>query len=164
MKTKDLIDQLHEDWQAERPDLDSSALGIVGRIVLLGEHMKKNANDALLTYGIGYTDLDVLATLRRSGKPFRLRPADLLKAILIQSGSLTACLDRLERSGLIQRVPTPNDRRSRSVELTNKGKSLIEQAIETRFNEASEAVNCLTKKERSTLVTLLRKLLLAQHA
>lgn len=161
MKNNDLIDQLHKDWKAERPDLDSSAMGIVGRLVLLGERMKKNANDTLSPFGIGYTDLDVLATLRRSGDPYRLRPADLLQAILIQSGSLTACLDRLERSALIERVPTPNDRRSRSVELTQKGKALIEEAITTRFNEANEAVACLTKAEQNTLETLLRKLLLA---
>jgi len=160
MKQKDLVDQLQADWQSERPDLDSSGMGIVGRIVLLGEYMKKNAHEALESFGIGYTDLDVLATLRRSGPPYRLRPADLLKAILIQSGSLTACLDRLERSGLIKRVPTPNDRRSRSVELTKKGKTLIDEAIETRFNEAKVAVQGLTKTEQKTLESLLRKLLL----
>ena len=160
MKQKDLLDQLQSDWQSERPDLDSSGMGIVGRIVLLGEYMKKNANEVLEPLGIGYTDLDVLATLRRSGSPYTLRPADLLKAILIQSGSLTACLDRLERSSLIKRVPTPNDRRSRSVKLTKKGKTLIDEAIETRFKEAKEAVQDLTKTEQKTLESLLRKLLL----
>ena len=79
MKQKDLLDQLQSDWQSERPDLDSSGMGIVGRIVLLGEYMKKNANEVLEPLGIGYTDLDVLATLRRSGSPYTLRPADLLK-------------------------------------------------------------------------------------
>ena len=161
MKNLDLIDQLQRDWHTERPNLDSSAMGIVGRLVLLGERMKKRANEKLAPLGIGYTDLDVLATLRRSGMPYRLRPADLLNAILIQSGSLTACLDRLERSALIKRVPTPNDRRSRSVELTSKGKTLIDDAITTRFKEAGDSVNGLTNKERQTLETLLRKLLVA---
>ena len=160
MDNKDLVDLLQEDWSSERPDLDSSAMGIVGRVVLLGERMKKHAHKALSVFEIGYTDLDVLATLRRSGDPYTLRPADLLQAIIIQSGSLTACLDRLERAGLIERVPTPNDRRSRSVKLTKKGFSCIEKAIETRFGEAREAISCLSSKEQKTLESLLRKLLL----
>ena len=161
MKTTDLIDQLRQDWHNERPDLDSKAMGVVGRAILLGELMRKSANNVLLDFGVGYTDLDVLATLRRSGKPFILRPADLLKAILIQSGSLTACLDRLESAGLIERVATPNDRRSRSVKLTKKGRTLIDEAISVRFSEAERLLTVLSSSERDNLERLLRKLLLS---
>ncbi len=162
METLDLIDKLQQEWQAERPELDSSAMSIVGRTILLGELMRKSAHAVLADFGIGYTDLDVLATLRRSGTPYRLRPADLLKAILIQSGSLTACLDRLEGAGLIERVPTPNDRRSRSVQLTDKGIQLVDNAITTRFGEATQFINSLSSEERTSLEHLLRKLLLNQ--
>ena len=164
MDDKDLIDLLQEEWKTERPDLDSSAMGVVGRVVLLGERMKKNAHKALSSFEIGYTDLDVLATLRRSGTPYTLRPADLLQAIIIQSGSLTACLDRLERAGFIERVPTPNDRRSRSVKLTESGFACIEKAIEARFSEACDAITCLNTSEKKTLESLLRKLLLTTTA
>lgn len=161
MKKTDLIDQLRQDWHNERPDLDSKAMGIVGRAILLGELMRKSANQALLDFDLGYTDLDVLATIRRSGKPFVLRPADLLKAVLIQSGSLTACLDRLEKAGHIERVATPNDRRSRSVKLTSQGKALIDKAIAVRFQEADNLIAELTTSERETLENLLRKLLVS---
>ncbi len=162
MKTHDLIDTLRRDWHAQRPELDSAAMGIVGRTILLGELMRKSAHAVLADYQIGYTDLDVLATLRRSGTPYRLRPADLLKAILIQSGSLTACLDRLEKAGLIERVATPNDRRSRSVQLTAKGIERVDKAIDTRFAEAQQFIDPLSSEEKETLEQLLRKLLLAQ--
>lgn len=162
MKNQDLIDKLQQDWRSERPELDSTAMGIVGRTILLGELMRKSAHAVLAEFGIGYTDLDVLATLRRSGTPYCLRPADLLKAILIQSGSLTACLDRLEDAGLIARVPTPNDRRSRSVQLTPKGTKLVDDAITIRFGEADQFVNALSSEERRSLEQLLRKLLLTQ--
>ena len=155
----DLIDHLRSDWQAERPDLDTSAMDIVGRILLLSEALKKSASVTLRPFDIGYTDLDVLATLRRSGAPYRLRPADLLGTVLIQSGSLTACLDRLEKRSLVKRTQTEADRRSRSVQLTEKGKTLIDRAIEARFAEAAGVVEGLSQPEAEGMASLLRKLL-----
>ncbi len=164
MESKDLIDRLQADWQRERPDLDTSAMGIVGRVLLLADMLKKRANDVLATYGLGYTDLDVLATLRRSGEPFTLRPADLLRSVLIQSGSLTACLDRLAKAGFIERVQTPGDRRSRSVRLTEDGLKCINEAIAVRFAEATEAVAPLRDAERDALTDGLRTLVLTLEA
>lgn len=161
MKSSDLIDRLREDWRRERPDLDTSSMGVVGRLLTLGDSLKKRAGEALAPFGLGYTDLDVLATLRRSGAPFCLRPADLLRSVLIQSGSLTACLDRLEKRGWIERVATPDDRRSRSVRLTEAGRALVDRAIEARFAKADQRVACLSDEERNHLEHLLRKLLLA---
>jgi DNA-binding MarR family transcriptional regulator len=162
MKRLDLVDRLREEWHRERPELDTSGMGVVGRAILLGELMKKRAEAVLEPFGIGYTDLDVLATLRRSGPPHELRPAVLLETILIQSGSLTACLNRLEASGLVVREPTPKDRRGLSVRLTTDGRRLVDRAIEARFTQAVEAVAPLTAEERRQLESLLRRLLLIE--
>ena len=161
MKKKDLIDSLQDQWRVERPELDTQAMGVVGRVLILAETMKKRANQTLSAHGLGYTDLDVLATLRRSGAPFELRPADLLKSVLIQSGSLTACLDRLQKADLITRVANEKDRRSLSVKLTDHGVSVVDKAIVARFEEAHDFISGLSAKEVATLETLLRKLTLA---
>ncbi|MEM8963640.1 MAG: MarR family transcriptional regulator [Acidobacteriota bacterium] len=161
--TTDLLDSLLDDWRRERADLDPAAMAIVGRIIVLGEHFKKSVSEALAVHGLGYTDFDVLATLRRSGEPFQLRPAELLRAVLIQSGSLTACLDRLERSGWVARVATPGDRRGRSVQLTDAGRELIDRLIGVRFAEAADRIASLDSADQETLARLLRTLLIAQH-
>ncbi len=163
MEKKDLIDRLQREWNRERPDLNSNGMGVVGRIILLGEELKKSAAEALAPFNIGYTDLDVLATLRRSGEPYTLRPATLLKTVLIQSGSLTACLDRLEKRGFVDRVLTPGDRRGRSVQLSPKGRELVDRAIEARFAEALSSVNALDDPDRQSLERLLRQLLLSER-
>lgn len=160
---KDLLDALREEWNHERPDLDPAAMGIVGRLVVLGEILKKRANEVLAPYGLGYTDLDTLATLRRSGPPFELRPSTLLKSVLIQSGSLTACLKRLENNDLVERVMIPEDHRGRAVRLTDRGRELIDQAIEVRFNDAETSVASLNTQERQVLENLLRRLLLSNR-
>lgn len=154
----DRIDRLLADWQAERPELDAAAMAIVGRLLSIGRQLEARANAALKPLGLHYTDLDVMATLRRSGKPYRLTPTQLRDSVLITSGAMTACLDRLEGNGLIARVASPSDRRSSAAELTPAGRKLIDKAIVVRFREAADAVLGLSDSERVRLAALLKKL------
>ncbi|RLD76717.1 MAG: MarR family transcriptional regulator, partial [Bacteroidetes bacterium] len=114
---------------------------------------------ALSSYNIYYTDLDVLATIRRSGKPYELTPSQLMKSVLITSGAMTALLKRLTNLALIYRSPDPKDGRIKLVGLTSKGFKLINKAIETRFIEASDSIKILNKTENTELSSLLKKLL-----
>jgi DNA-binding MarR family transcriptional regulator len=100
----------------------------------------------------------VLATLRRGGRPYRRTPTELRNAVLITSGAMTACLDRLEANGLIARIADPKDRRSSAAELTPAGRKLIDKAIVIRFEEAAAALASLSDGERTRLAALLKKL------
>lgn len=155
---RDVVDQLLRDWRRERPELDASAMAVVGRILHLGRLLEAGAGERLREAGIHYSDLDVLATLRRSGAPYRLTPTVLRKSVLLTSGAMTACLNRLEARGLIVRSAEDADRRSLSAALTAKGVRLIDKAIVARFEQADEAVAALTAAERAELARLLRKL------
>jgi len=157
----DLIDALVSEWNAERPDLNVDAMEIVGRIIKLGKIFEKRASDSLKDSGIYYTDLDVLATIRRSGAPYELAPKQLMQSVLITSGAMTALLNRLTKLELIYRVPDTNDGRIILAGLTEKGKKVIDKAIEIRFNEAQTSVSMLNAMEHQDLSILLKKLLVA---
>ena len=161
MSKDDLIDSLINEWQQERPQLDSSAMEIVGRILKLSKILEKSASKALSSYGIHYTDLDVLATIKRSGNPYELTPSQLIKSVLITSGAMTALLNRLTKLELIYRSQDSKDGRIKLVGLTPKGSKLIDKAIETRFNEAKDSISVLNKKENTELSALLKKLLIS---
>ena len=154
----DRIDHLLSEWQAERPELDATPMAVVGRLLSLGRQLEARANAALKPLGLHYTDLDVLATLRRGGRPYRRTPTELRNSVLITSGAMTACLDRLESNGLIARVADPQDRRSSAAVLTTEGRKLIDKAIAVRFKEAADALSGLSDSERSRLASLLKKL------
>jgi DNA-binding MarR family transcriptional regulator len=154
----DVVDQLLLDWRRERPDLDATPMAVVGRILNLASRLEARANEALKAAGLSYTDLDVLATLRRSGAPYRLTPTVLRRSVLLTSGAMTACLDRLEARGLLTRAPEADDRRALAAMLTDRGHELADAAIGLRFAEAGEAVASLSPKERDQLAALLRKL------
>ncbi|PRX54945.1 MarR family winged helix-turn-helix transcriptional regulator [Flagellimonas meridianipacifica] len=155
----DILDLLVKQWKNERPDLDASPMLIVGRILKLGKLLEKRANAAIQDKSIVYTDLDVLATLRRSGKPYELTPKQLIESVLITSGAMTALLKRLEKLNLIYRAPSQKDGRVIKVGLTKKGFEVIDAAIEIRFEEARKTVTSLNRDERKHLAVLLKKML-----
>lgn len=154
----DRVDRLIAEWRIERPDLDTRAMAVVGRLLHLGRTMEQRAQQSLKSLQLNYTDLDVLATLRRAGKPYTLTPTALRQSVLITSGAMTACLNRLEAQGLLLRDAADDDRRSLTASLSPKGLALVERAIEVRFAEATQSVAALTTGERADLVAILRKL------
>ena len=112
-------------------------------------HRSVKAKDLCLT------DFGVLEALLHKGP---LPVNALREKVLLSSGSMTAAVDRLERSGLVERANTPEDRRARIVHLTNKGSKLISRLLREHARDMEETFSCLTNGERDTLANLLRKL------
>jgi DNA-binding MarR family transcriptional regulator len=160
----DPIDRIIAQWQQERPDLDPTPMGTVGRILRLSTHLRERVEAALKPFELSLWQFDVLATLRRNGPPFRMSPKELMTDVMLSSGAMTNRLDRLEASGYIVRLPDPNDRRGVQIELTEQGRALVDQAIAARFSEATEVAAILDTKERTELEAALRKLLTALEA
>ena len=157
MDTNDIIDRLIIDWKKERPDLNTSAMGIVGRILKI---LERRAGQALKESGLYYTDFDVLATLRRSGSPYQLTPKELMKSVIITSGAMTSLLDRLTKLELIYRKTDENDKRVKRAGLTAKGIDVIDKAVEKRFKEAEQSISELTNSNKKILADLLKETLI----
>lgn len=149
-----------EQWKRERPDLDVSPMGVLGR---LNEASSLIARDRLAPlfarFGLQAGEFDVLATLRRSGSPHALTPTALYEATMVTSGAMTNRLDRLEKTGLILRAPHPNDRRGIVVQLTGKGLALIDEALTAHVANEHEILAGLSDAEQETLALLLGKLI-----
>jgi DNA-binding MarR family transcriptional regulator len=154
----DAVDQIIEQWAQERPDWDVSPIGVIGRISRLARYFESEISHNLAPFGITADEYDVLATLRRSGKPYALNPRDLLKTMMVTSATVTHRIDKLEKRGLIQRKPDPTDRRGVLVQLTREGKRLLDRAGEAHIAREMEMIGSLTKKEREQLTALLRRL------
>ena len=157
----DTVDQLVTEWKQERPELDVDAMQVVGRIIKLGKVLEKRASSVLKESGIHYTDLDVLATIRRSGKPYQLAPKQIMDSVLLTSGAMTALLDRLTKLELIYRASDNKDARIKLAGLTPKGIIVIDKAIKIRFDEANLSVSIFNETESLALSELLRKLLIS---
>ncbi len=158
---RDIIDGLVDQWEAELPDLNVSHLETVGRIWRISEHLRRRFDQWLQPYGLSWEAFDVIVSLRRAGKPYRMRPSELSEACLLTSGAMTNRLDRIERLGLVARKPAPDDRRAIQVELTPKGVALVDEVLRTHFANARHLLDCFKPEERQILAVLLRKLLIS---
>src|ERR1700755_878662 len=119
-----------EQWARERPDLPSLPRALLGRLSEAAERvMRDHINPLFAEAGLQSGEFDVLATLRRSGAPYMLSPTRLYEAAMISSGGMTARLDRLERAGLTERRPDPNDRRGKLIALTEQGRKLVDATL-----------------------------------
>lgn len=159
MPETDLIDRIREQWSRERPELDSGAFAIAGRLQVLGKLLERRVASCLAPLELSPWAFDVLATLRRQGAPYSLSPTELSHATMLTSGAMTNRLDRLESGGLVRREPDPSDRRGVRVALTDAGRELTDRAIEARFEEARSSLTALSAAERGALEELLRRLL-----
>jgi DNA-binding MarR family transcriptional regulator len=122
---------------------------------LMGERIAAQAAQHGLQVGEG----DVLFTLFRAGPPHRLSPTALADSTLVTTGTMTNRLDKLERRGLVKRIPNPEDRRSLVVELTEAGRELVEVGVVEHVENEREMLSALSDRERQQLARLMRKLL-----
>lgn len=153
----DRVDAIIAGWRAAHPDLDPSPLEVVGRAIVLGRHLEQSVNAALEKHQLTLGQFDILATLRRHDPKGGLPPRELLKSVVLSSGGMTARLDALEEAGLIARRADADDRRMVKIELTAKGRKVIDAATATRFAEARASLPNLTPEELETLTGLLRR-------
>ena len=158
---KDRIHRLLEQWKHERPDLDASPMGILGRLMILSRLLDRGVEQILQPYDLSIPEFDMLAVLRRCGPPFRQSVGELRAHSLLSSGAITNRVDRLEQKGLVQREPNPEDRRGVLVVLTKKGRVLIDQVVPERLKEGHGRVSVLSKKDRQQLEALLTRFLAA---
>jgi DNA-binding MarR family transcriptional regulator len=155
---RDGVDAIIEQWQRERPELDSSPIGVVGRISRLAREIEARLEPVYRDHGLEPGWHDVLATLRRQGPPYRLRPSEFSDALMLTSSGTTKRLDRLEQAGLIARSPDPEDRRGTLITLTEAGRALIDGLTEAHLDNERRILGGLTEAEQRRLADLLRKL------
>jgi DNA-binding MarR family transcriptional regulator len=159
--TPDAVDRIIDQWRRERPDLDPSAKEITGRVIRLASVFQEAFNASFRDLNVNDGDYGILAPLRRAGAPYALTPTDLARHRMLTSGGMTAAVDRLERQGLVERVPNPADRRGSLVRLTAHGLAVIDTAMERHALAEHALVASLSAHDRAQLGALLRTLLVS---
>jgi DNA-binding MarR family transcriptional regulator len=156
---RDHVDEILAQWRRERPDLNVAPLGLFGRLFQLTHLADAALGEELQRHGLQHGWFDVLAALRRAGAPYELNPTELIRATLLSSGGLTKRVDRLEKEGLVERRPDPDDRRGTLVRLTRRGKRIVDRALEAHLANEERLLSALSAADRRALDALLRKLL-----
>ncbi|RVU39108.1 MarR family transcriptional regulator [Hwanghaeella grinnelliae] len=160
----DHVARIEAQWGRERPDVPLDGLPIIARARRITLLTRGPIESLFEEHGLNAGEFDVLATLRRSGKPYTVRPTELFTQLMINSSSLTDRLNRLEKAGLIDRPVNREDGRSRLVQLSRHGVQVIDTVFAKDMALENEIVGCLTMDERKALAGLLRKLAVGVEA
>lgn len=161
MEETDHVQHVIDQWRREVPKLDRSPFGVVGRIARLAQLLQAELEPIFAAHGLNGGEFDVLAALRRAGRPYRLTPTELSRALIVSSGGMTKRLNALERRGLIRRQPDAYDGRSTTVSLTPDGKRLVDVTLAEHVMNEERLVSSLGAKERAQLARLLEMLAIA---
>ncbi|WFB08926.1 MarR family transcriptional regulator [Streptomyces sp. LX-29] len=160
----DAADLIVEQWRRERPELEGSlqSVEVLGRVLRMqrvyDQHFKR-LNDE---FAVNMGEFDMLATLRRSGPPYTLSAGAFAKAAMVSPGAITNRMDRLEDKGLVERIRDRADRRSVKIRLTERGKTLVDEAMAAHLRDYDEILSVLTPEECQQIASGLRKILEAQ--
>ena len=157
MESPDHVGRILEQWQRERPELDVSPLGVVGRLHRLADTLNVELRALFAEAGLSDGDFDVLASLRRAGEPFALTPTELAGTTMVTSGAVTKRVDRLEAQGWVTRTVAADDARGRVIALTPAGRELIDDLFPQHVENERRLLAGLSADERATLAKLLEK-------
>ena len=157
----DAVDEIIEQWAQQRPEVDVSPMGVIGRLSRASRLVERGVKAHFATEGIEPWEFDVLATLRRAGPPFTLSPKDLVATAMVGSPALTYRVDRLVARKLVAREVDPANRRRLLISLTPEGLALVDSALDGHVANEHRLVAGLDACERDELSRLLRKLLVS---
>lgn len=154
----DDVDRILEQWRLEKPDLDVSPMAVVGRLSRTALAVETRLANTFARHGLDASSFDVLATLLRSGAPYRITPAELAREAMISTSAVAQRLNKLEDRGLIRRAANPNDGRGTLVALTGTGKELIEAALPDHLATERAITAALSIEEQERLMLLLDRI------
>jgi DNA-binding MarR family transcriptional regulator len=132
----------------------------LSRVSRLARHLDIARREAFAANDLEPGEFDVLAALRRAGKPYTLSPSVLISQNLVTSGTMTNRIDRLESKGLVARLPDPSDGRGILVQLTQTGKSAVDRALEELLTREQLLLATISKAEQEKLANVLRSIVL----
>lgn len=110
--------------------------------------------------GLSGAQWGVLRTLHRAEaeKIRGLTPGDLSRRMIVKGPSITGVIDRLEREGFVERVPSLQDLRSKQVSLTPEGRKFVEGILVHHPAQMEKVLAPLTGPQRIELQKLLGKI------
>ncbi len=155
------VNRVLEQWRRERPDLEVGPMGLTGRLKRIGRHLEREMEKSFAAHDLNLASFDVLATLRRSGAPYRLSPGDLMANTMVTSGTMTHRVDQLVRAGHVERIRNPKDGRSVLIALTDRGLKVIDAAVTDHVANLARLTSGLTESEAKRLDRLLDRYLAA---
>jgi len=141
---------------AERPLDHKDELRLWLRLFTCKEVIESEVRRRLRdTFEVTLPRFDMLAQLDRAPKGMTL--GELSQRMMVSNGNVTGLVDRLVEQGLINRRPSPNDRRAQIVSLTAEGRRFFRAMARANGDWIGDMFAELSQEDIETLLRLLAK-------
>lgn len=155
---EDPVDAIAAAWKRELPNVPVHSIGIVTRVWHIAKLLGDDRARLLRDHHADMATLDLLSTLRRRGKPYRMTTRELATASLITAGAITQRVDRAEAQGLVKRTGR-RESRTVDVELTARGQATVDDLVGAVLARECELLDGLPRQQQEQLERTLRLLL-----
>lgn len=127
---EDPIDAWLTTWRRELDGVVLPSSELTKRVMYFGDVLRETMRRELSKLELTEAEFDVVIALRRSGAPYRMKPKDLVRSLMLSSGGTTNVTHRLVARGLVERQNDPADARSTFLHLTEQGVRVAEHAVQ----------------------------------
>jgi DNA-binding MarR family transcriptional regulator len=151
------------DFEAEFPDASALATECFANLCRTGDLLIELHNrQTRMDFHLSQSAREVLAVLEGAAEP--LEPTIIAQRLLITTASMTPLLDTLEKRGLVRRLPHPDDRRKRLVDITPAARRIVDEFLPSlHARERAVVSSALSVAEQRALLRLLAKVQRAAH-
>ena len=150
--------RLHEELQLRKPFEVPSHEAMLN-IYYTSVRIRKRAADFFRRYDLTDAKFNVLMLLEHHCRPDGgLSQIELSRMLLVNRANITSLIDRMEKVGLVERTPDPEDRRLNLIRLTDLGRDRLHAAQEAYFQEIGETMSVLDEQEVDALIRSLEKI------
>jgi DNA-binding MarR family transcriptional regulator len=156
----DRVEELLDMWRKELPEALVASSELSKRVMVISSLLGEVTRATVTRFDLTGADFDVLAALRRSGKPYRLKANELSRSLLLSTGGTSNVVNRLVSRGLAEREPDQSDGRSTFVRLTPDGRSLAEEVAIANSKAHDEALSGIPADVLDRATAALRDLFL----
>jgi DNA-binding MarR family transcriptional regulator len=134
-------------------------MGLFTRLTRVGLLLDGFQHRCLDAFDLKFIDYSVLRVLQLAGSPYQMTPGELSEIVLRSSGNMTQILDRLQRSGYVQRTADASDRRKVVIALTPDGLQVAQKASAAYARERRRIIKQLSPDDVARVDAAVRLLL-----
>ncbi|MCG3413108.1 MarR family transcriptional regulator [Staphylococcus massiliensis] len=121
------------------------------------QEMKSHYDTLLQRYNLTQSRFTIMMLLYRENN-HTLSPSHLAKKVNAKKSTITGIVDGLERKNWITKVASQNDKRSKSVKLTQEGEDILLSFLPYNYDYVARVFKYLSNEERDKLSNLLLKI------
>ena len=135
---------------------DKTPLGTLLSVLMSFEVMARYLEIELRQHNATLIKFNIMTTLFKNGG--EMTPSEIAESVFREKNSITAAINTLEKEGVVRREPSPDDRRSVKVIITEEGWKEANRLTPIAQEISREVLSCMDKEQIDNLVEKMRVL------